>query len=214
MKRCLIVVDAQYDFFPASKEEYDQKLGGALAVKNAEQIIPVINKLLPEFDLVVFTKDWHPADMKAFASSRKGKEPFDTYKYGGETHVLWPDHCVQDTRGAMIHEDIDLSKIRNEFYIIKKGTDKNFHPYSGFGAPELEELLIDKGVDDVFIVGLATDYCVKDTCVDAALAGFKTVLVIDGTRAISDNLDDTLIELSDANVKIIESWEMNLFNLL
>lgn len=210
--KALIVVDAQYDFFPATKENYDSGQGGSLAVPNGDQIIPVINKLLNKFELVIFTKDWHPKDMRAFASNRKGKNPFDTYKYDGETHVLWPDHCVEDTYGAMIHEDIDLSQIQDKVYIVKKGTDKNFHPYSGFSAPELQDILEENKVDDVYIVGLALDYCVKDTCIDSAMAGFKTVLIIDGTKPIVENIDDTLVELSEANVKIIESWEFGLFN--
>lgn len=202
--KALIVVDAQNDFFP----------GGSLAVPNGDKILPVVNKLIDKFDLVIFTMDWHPQTMKAFASNREGKEPFETYKYGGETHVLWPDHCVQETPGAMIHKGIDMDKIPNEVYFVKKGEDKNFHPYSGFGAPELEELLVQKGVDDVYVCGLALDYCVKDTCIDAAMSGFKTVLVMDGTAPINKDIDDTLVELSDANVKIIEAWEMGLFNLL
>lgn len=204
MKRALIVVDAQNDFFE----------GGSLAVANSNKILSVINKQINKFDLVIFTMDWHPQDMRAFASNRKDKKPFDTYQYDGETHTLWPDHCVQDTEGAKIHKDINMDNIKDEVYFIKKGTDKNFHPYSGFSAPELEELLLKKKVDDVFVVGLATDYCVKDTCIDSAMAGFKTVLIMDGTAPINENIDDTLVELSDANVKIIESWEMGLFNLL
>lgn len=202
--RALIVVDVQNDFCP----------GGSLAVTDGDKVIPVINKLLTKFELVIFTKDWHPENMKAFASNKKGKKPFDTYKYGGETHILWPDHCVQNTPGADLHKDIKFDNINGEFYIIKKGTDENFHPYSGFGGTELAEFLREKNVDDVFITGLALDFCVKDTCIDASHEGFKTVLIIDGTKPIESDISETLIALSEANVKIIESWELGLFNLM
>lgn len=202
-KKCLLVVDVQNDFCP----------GGSLPVPDGDKVIPVINKLMSKFELVIFTKDWHPADMKAFASNRKNKKPFDTYKYDGETHVLWPDHCVQNTPGADLHKDLNLGDINGEFYIFKKGTDSKYHPYSGFGGTELAEFLREKEVDDVFVTGLALDYCCVDTAIDASHEGFKTVMVIDATRPINENIDETLIKLSEANVKIIESWELPLFNL-
>ncbi len=214
-RKALIVVDAQYDFMPVSEEDYKNGMGGALAVKDGDQIIPVINDLLNEFVLIIFTKDWHPMGMKAFASSYKTKKPFDTYKVKGEVDTLWPDHCIQNTRGADLHEDIDFGSIDGDFYIFKKGMDKNSHPYSGFGAEGLEDFLNEKGVEQVFICGLALDYCVRDTAVDAALKGFESIVLIDATKAIaqdSEGLLDTLMDFQEAGVKIIESWEWLIFN--
>jgi len=212
--KALIVVDAQKDFMPATVENYESGQGGALAVPGGDQIVPVINELLPKFDLVIFTQDWHPKGMKGFASSHKDKQPFDTYKVDGKEDTLWPDHCIKESYGAMIHEGIDFSLINGDFYIFKKGEDINKHPYSAFDGTGLSFFLQDRGVTDIFVVGLATDFCVKDTAIDGAWQGFKTVVVKDATRSISENLDDTFIAFSENNVKIIESWELPLFNLM
>ncbi len=203
-KKVLIVVDAQYDFMP----------GGSLAVPEGDKIIPVINNLLPNFDLVIFTKDWHDKDMKAFASNHKDKKPFDKYIVKGKEDTLWPSHCVQGTHGADIHEDIDMGLIKGDFYIFKKGMDKKDHPYSGFGAKGLTEFLEEREVEDVYIVGLATDYCVKDTAVDSAKLGFKTIIIKDACKPINKDLDNVYEELYNANVNIIENWEMSLYNLI
>ena len=213
-RKALIVVDAQYDFMPATEKNYNNNLGGALAVAGGDQIISVINELLIKFELVIFTKDWHPEGMKAFASSYKTKKPFDTYKVNGIEDILWPDHCIQGTRGADIHEDIKLENINGDFYIFKKGMDKNHHPYSGFGAEGLEEFLNKRGVHEVFIVGLAFDYCVKDTAIDAAMKGFDSIVIEDGTRPIDSNINPTLELFHQAGVKMIESWELDMYNLL
>ena len=214
--KALLVVDAQYDFVPVSKEEYENGQGGALAVPDGNQIIPVINKLLPQFDLIIFTKDWHPEGMNAFASSNPGKKPFDKYKVKGKEDTLWPDHCIQDTRGAAIHEGIDFALIKDEaeFYIFKKGLEKHSHPYSGFDGTGLGFFLREKNVDQIFVSGLALDFCVKDTAIDGAWLGFKTVVIKDACRAISKDLTDTNQALLDNNVKMIESWELPLFNLM
>lgn len=212
-KKALIVVDAQYDFMPASEEDYANGMGGALAVPEGDQIVPVINELLKKFQLVIFTKDWHPTGMKAFASSYKTKKPFDKYKVKGVEDTLWPDHCIQNTRGADIHEGINLDLIDGDFYIFKKGLTKDSHPYSGFGAEGLEEFLNEKGVEELFIVGLALDFCVKDTAIDAAMKGFDTVVIEDGTRPIDPNINSTLQEFQQAGVKLIESWEFDIYNL-
>jgi len=204
--RCLIVVDAQYDFFVVSKEDYLNGRGGALGVPDSSEIIPVINELLPKYDLIIFTKDWHVEDMEAFASSHEGKQPFDTYiNSKGEKDTLWPGHCVQNTRGADIHEGIDFDLIKKDFYIFKKGLKKDSHPYSGFGAEGLTEFLKEKGVDEVHIVGLATDYCCKDTAIDAVQNGFKTVFIIDGMRGINPDNSETIEELLNYGIDIIES---------
>lgn len=205
--RILIVVDAQKDFTPVSVEDYAKGLGGALAVPNGDEIMPVVNGLFPKFDLVIFTKDWHPNGMDAFASSHKGKNPFDTFiNADGVKDTLWPDHCVADTVGAEIHDDLDFSLIKGDFYIFKKGLSKNKHPYSGFGAEGLLTFLKDKNVKEVFVTGLATDYCVKDTVIDSAKAGFKTTVIWDACRGIAEDLKPTR-DLFDKtkNVTVINS---------
>jgi nicotinamidase/pyrazinamidase len=206
-KKALIVVDAQYDFMPVSKEDYENGMGGALAVKEGDQIIPVINELLKNFDLVIFTKDWHPIGMNAFASSHKSKKPFDTYEVNGVSDTLWPDHCVQNTMGAEIHKDIDFSLIKGDFYIFKKGLDKNCHPYSGFGAEGLLEFLQERKVEELVIVGLATDFCVKDTVLDSVKYGFKTTVIWDGCRGILEDLTSTLDTFFDAGVNVTDLEE-------
>ena len=194
--KALIVVDAQYDFMP----------GGALAVENGDEIVPVINDLLPDFDLVIFTKDWHPNDMDAFASQHPGANAFEEYQTeDGKKDTLWPPHCIQNTRGADIHEGIDMGLIKGDFYIFKKGTEKFQHPYSGFGAEGLEEFLRDRGVTSLFIVGLALDYCVKDTAIDAAKLGFESVVIQEGTRAIHPDINPTLQAFKEAGVKFIKN---------
>jgi len=211
MKSCLIVVDAQYDFIPVSEEDYKNKLGGALAVPDGDQIVPVINKLLPKFDLVIFTKDWHLRNNIYFASQHPGKKPFDQMIINGKMETLWPDHCIQDTQGAVILEDINFNLIDGEFFIFKKGDLPNWHPYGGFGdeikKTELENFLKERGVTDVIIVGLALDYCVKDTAIGAVEAGFKTTVIEDGTRAISEDLNELLTVFKEKKIRLIESYE-------
>ena len=161
--------------------------------------------MLPEFDLVIFTMDWHPNGMDAFASTYKGKKPFDKYtNKNGIEDVLWPDHCVQDTVGAQLHDNLDFGKIKGEMYIFKKGLEKNKHPYSGFGADGLIEFLKERDITDLYITGLATDYCVKDTALDGVKNGFKTNLVWDATRGIADDLGPTMLELFDNDVNVID----------
>ncbi len=203
--KALLVIDAQNDFMP----------GGSLAVTNGDKIIPIINKLLPQFDLVIFTKDWHPEEMDCFSSMHEGKNAFESFtNKQGTTDTLWPAHCVADTNGAKIHEDINMSLCKQDFYVFKKGLDKDYHPYSGFGADGLKEFLEEKGVEKTFIVGLALDYCVKDTAIDSAMNGFETIVVLDGTKPIDPNIESTLKEFIDAKVNIIENWELSMYNLL
>jgi len=204
--KALIVVDVQYDFCPVSDEDFKNGLGGALAVPDGNGVVPVINSLLPKFDLVIFTKDWHPEKMKAFASSHKGKKPFDTFtNKDGVTDTLWPDHCIQNTRGSELHDDINFDLIKGDFYIFKKGTEKNNHPYSGFGAEGLSDFLKEKGVTETVIAGLATDFCVKDTVLDSVKEGFDTTVIWDGCRGISDDLTPVLNEFFDIGANVIDS---------
>ena len=213
--KALLVIDVQYDFLPVSAEDYENGLGGALAVPEGNEIIPVINKLLPQFELVIFTKDWHPENMYAFASNHPGKKPFDKYfpliqpEVGDPIEdTLWPDHCVAETRGADIHDDIDFSLIKGNFYIFKKGLEKDSHPYSGFSETNLAEFLRNKYVDEVFIVGLATDYCVRDTAIDAVNEGFDTIVIEDGCKPINPDINEVLKIFDEKNISFIESWEI------
>lgn len=214
MKKALIIIDAQYDFMPASEEEYKNGMGGALAVNDGDKIVPVINELLPKYELVIFTKDWHLPDNVYFADTQ-GKQPFDQMELNGNLETLWPVHCVQNTRGADIHDGINFDLIKGDFYIIKKGIGKECHPYGAFGDKmedtKLNEFLKERGVEELDIVGLALDYCVKDTAIDAAANGYKTRIFIEGTRAITDNIDDVLLEFDEAGV-IVEEFYSNLYD--
>ena len=195
MKKALIVVDVQNDFCP----------GGSLAVQDGDKVVPIINKMIPEFDLVIFTMDWHPKNSDAFASNYKGKKPFDKYiNAQGEDDVLWPAHCVQDTIGAELHKDLDLSLIKGDFYFFKKGLNKDEHPYSGFGADGLLDFLTERGVTETYITGLATDYCVKATALDSVKNHFITKVVWDATRGIADDLGPTMNELFNNGVILID----------
>ena len=195
-QKALIVVDIQNDFCP----------GGSLAVPDGDKIIPVVNDLLSNFDLVIFTKDWHPANHSGFASEYVEKSAFDLFN--GE--VLWPDHCVQDTPGAEIHPDIDFSKCQKDFYIFKKGTEVNNNGYSAFEKTGLDDFLNERGVTEVYICGLATDYCVKNTAIDSALAGFDTYVLADACKSIDSDLTKTKQELFEAGAYFVDTWVVGL----
>ncbi len=202
--RFLILVDLQYDFMP----------GGALAVADGDQVVAVAKRLIPHFDGVVATQDWHPADHQSFASQRQGKIVGDLIELDGITQVLWPDHCVQGTQGAMLHEELDTDRIR---YVVQKGTDPRFDSYSGFfdnghrKSTGLPEFLKEHGVIDVAVMGLATDYCVKFTALDAVNLGLKTSLIEDGCRGVNlktGDVDRAIAEMKDAGVRIIVADEV------
>src|SRR4051812_35437807 len=158
--RALVLVDLQYDFLP----------GGALAVAEGDQTVPVATKLMKRFDTVVATQDWHPKDHQSFAANNPGKQVGELSTLGGLPQVMWPVHCVQNSRGADFHDDINRSKITAVF---RKGTDANVDSYSGFfdnghkKATGLGDWLKQKRVDRLYVLGLATDYCVKFTVLDA-----------------------------------------------
>lgn len=173
----LILVDIQYDFIP----------GGALAVDDGHAVVPTANRVQSRFDLVVATQDWHPPDHGSFASNHPGRKPGEMTELGGLPQVLWPDHCVQGTPGAEFHESLDLSRIARVF---RKGTDPEIDSYSGFfdnghrKSTGLGEYLREQGVRSVFVMGLATDYCVRWTALDAIQLGFRTHLIEDGSRGV------------------------------
>ncbi len=173
----LIVIDVQNDFCP----------GGALAVSDGDAVVPVINRLSQRFDHAVLTQDWHPAGHSSFATAHPGSAPFQTVMmpYGEQT--LWPDHCVQGTSGAAFHPR--LSTERAEL-VIRKGFRREIDSYSAFFENDrrtptgLSGYLRDRGLQRLFLVGLATDYCVHYSAVDACRLGFETVVVESGCRAI------------------------------
>ena len=177
MKRALILVDIQNDFIP----------GGALAVADGDATVPVANRLQPHFDLVVATQDWHPADHGSFASNHPGRKPGELAELGRLPQVLWPDHCVQGSHGAEFHRDLDLTHVARVF---RKGTDPAIDSYSGFfdnghrKATGLGDYLHEQQVTDVYVMGLATDYCVKWTVLDALQLGFRTHFIEDGSRGV------------------------------
>lgn len=179
--KALIIVDVQNDFLP----------GGALAVKDGFAIIPIINSLQKKFELIVATQDWHPPDHKSFASSHPGKKIFDEIDLYGLPQVLWPDHCVQQTKGAEFSTDLDTKKIEA---IFRKGMDKNIDSYSGFydngkrKSTGLAAYLEGRGITSVFVAGLAADFCVYFTALDALELGFKTTIITDATKAIDNEL--------------------------
>ncbi|HEU5162417.1 MAG TPA: bifunctional nicotinamidase/pyrazinamidase [Thermoanaerobaculia bacterium] len=177
MKTALIIVDVQNDFIP----------GGALPTRGGDQVVPVINALQPRFDLRVATQDWHPRDHGSFASNHPGRRPGERIELGGLPQVLWPDHCVQESWGARFHPDLDMSRVDE---IIRKGTDPEIDSYSGFfdngrrKATGLEAWLRARDVTDVYVTGLATDYCVLWTARDALDLGFRVHVVEDACRGV------------------------------
>lgn len=176
--RALIIVDVQNDFLP----------GGALAVPEGDQVIPVINRILDGYALVVATQDWHPADHESFASQHEGRSPGEVVDLHGLDQVLWPDHCVQGSGGAAFADALDQAPIARVF---RKGQDPQVDSYSGFfdngrrGNTGLAAWLRERGVTQVDVVGLATDYCVKFTALDAAEQGFATRLIEDACRGVN-----------------------------
>ncbi|QDT44486.1 nicotinamidase/pyrazinamidase [Gimesia alba] len=181
--KALILVDLQYDFLP----------GGALAVSEGDQIISVANEWMPRFELVVATQDWHPENHQSFASQHDNKQIGDVIELRGLEQVLWPDHCVQGTSGAELHADLHADRITRVFH---KGTDTYIDSYSGFfnnchqHSTGLAEYLKERAVDEVVIMGLATDYCVKYTALDAIKLGLKTSLIREGCRGVNLKPDD------------------------
>lgn len=173
----LIIVDIQYDFLP----------GGALAVAGGDEVIPVINRIQKDYDLVVATQDWHPTGHHSFASAHPGNQPFETIDLHGLEQVLWPDHCVQGTVGAKLSDQLDARRIEA---IFRKGTDPTIDSYSGFfdngkrKRTGLAGYLHDRGVTAVSVCGLAADYCVYFTAMDALQLGFETRILEDAVRAI------------------------------
>ena len=203
MTAALIVVDIQNDFLP----------GGALAVPRGDETVAIANRLMSLFPTVVLTADWHPADHSSFASQHAGKSPYDVVPMPYGNQVLWPDHCVAGTTGADFAAGLETVRAHA---VIRKGTDKNCDSYSGFLAADrktptgLAGYLKSRGVTTVFVCGLATYFCVAWPAQDAAVAGFKTYLIEDASRAIDagGSLAAAMAGLKTAGVGVIEKKDV------
>lgn len=200
----LLLVDIQNDFCA----------GGALAVPDGDAVVPVANALAPRYELVVATRDFHPASHLSFAVNHPGKQPYEMTDLDGLPQVLWPPHCVQGTRGAELHPGLDQRDIARVF---TKGTDPRIDSYSAFfdnghrKSTGLGDFLRERGVTDLVVLGLATDYCVKWTALDARSLGFGVRVVEDGCRGVGlgpDDVPNALQELRAAGVQIVRSTEL------
>jgi len=175
--KALIIVDLQYDFLP----------GGSLEVPKGDEIIPIINNIQKDYDLVVATQDWHPDNHKSFASQHIDKLPFELIDLNGLEQILWPDHCIQGSFGSEISDDLDDRKIEA---IFRKGMDERIDSYSGFydnGRRKdtgLAGYLRARNINEVHVCGLAADFCVYFTAMDAISEGFKTSIISKATKAI------------------------------
>lgn len=195
--KALIVVDIQNDFCP----------GGALAVAGGDEIVPLVNRMIAGFDHVVLTQDWHPAGHSSFASTHAGRRPYETVEmpYGPQT--LWPDHCVQGTGGADFHPGLDWTKAQ---MVIRKGFRGAIDSYSAFFENDrttptgLAGYLRERGLSDLTFVGLATDFCVAYSALDAVRAGFSATVTLDACRAIDlgGSLDAMTREMAGAGVTL------------
>ena len=205
--KALILVDLQNDFLPAV----------ALPVPDGDQVIPLANHIQQRFDLVVATQDWHPANHASFAASHPGKVPGDVIDLNGLQQTLWPIHCVQNTAGSAFAPNLDISRVRKVF---RKGTDPGIDSYSGFfdnghrKPTGLDLYLKQAGVTETYVLGLATDYCVKFTALDAQELGFATYVLADACRGVDLQTGDVAAALHDmatAGVQIITgdaSWKV------
>jgi nicotinamidase/pyrazinamidase len=202
--KALVIIDVQNDFMP----------GAPLEVPFGDTIIPVINQLQNHFDLVVTTQDWHPQNHISFASNHPNKKPFAKISLRGIDQILWPDHCVQDTQGAMFHPALETSKIAA---IFRKGMNAEVDSYSGFYdnghqvSTGLAGYLREKGVNEVYYCGLAADICVYYTIKDSVMEGFHSTLVEDASQPLSIKVFASLKnELSELGVRIFNSKEVML----
>lgn len=193
---CLVMVDIQNDFMP----------GGALAVPNGDEIVPLVNRIAPQFHWVVAAQDWHPPGHASFASVHPGKKPFETMRLSYGDQVLWPDHCVQGSEGAAFHRALSLAPAQ---LVVRKGYRREVDSYSVFVEADrrtptgLAGWLREVGVRRLWFAGLATDFCVLWSTLDARAAGFEANVIEDACRAIDLNgsLDAAWREMSAAGVR-------------
>jgi len=204
VKKALIVVDMQNDFMPT----------GSLPVKESDELTQLINQLMPRFDLVVASQDWHPADHGSFASQYPGKKPGETVILDGLEQILWPPHCIQETKGAEFVEGLEVKKISHVFH---KGIHKNVDSYSAFydnehrHATGLGRFLKAQKVTDVYLVGVATDYCVKYSALDACALRLRTHVIIDACRGVElkqGDVERAIGEMNQAGARIVTHRHM------
>jgi nicotinamidase/pyrazinamidase len=200
----LILVDLQNDFLP----------GGALAVPHGDEVIPLANELQQRFELVLATKDWHPPDHGSFAANHPGKQPGDRIILDGIEQILWPMHCVQNTHGADFAAAFDTSQVAHVFH---KGTDPMIDSYSTFfdnahrRHTGLAHYLEKRGIHDIYLMGLALDYCVKYSTLDARHLGLNTHVIVDGCRGIElepGDIDRALDEMKCAGAVLLKSSDL------
>lgn len=203
--RSLLLVDLQNDFMP----------GGALAVAEGDAVVGVANALVPRFSLVVASQDWHPAGHGSFASAHPGGRPGDVIDLAGVEQVLWPDHCVQDAPGASFHSGLDVAGIDR---VVRKGTDPAVDSYSAFFDNDrrrdtgLAAFLEKSGAEELVVLGLATDYCVKYTVLDACGLGFGVTVITDGCRAVDlvpGDGDRAFAEMRSAGARLVTLDELD-----
>ena len=198
--RALLIVDVQNDFCP----------GGALEVPEGDEVVPVINNIIGAFDHVLQTQDWHPAGHQSFASSHPQHDPYDVIEVGYGEQVLWPDHCVEGTDGAAFHPDLDTTHTE---LVLRKGFRPEIDSYSAFFENDgetrtgLAGYLRERGIDTLYVCGLATDFCVKWSAVDGRAEGFDVFVVEEATRGIDQNgsLAQAWKEMNDAGVQVISA---------
>ena len=199
----LIIVDAQYGFMP----------GGGLAVADGDAVVPVINRIAPRFANVVLTQDWHPADHISFAANHPGRAPFETITLPYGEQVLWPTHCVQGTRDAALHDELCVPQAQ---LIIRKGFHRDVDSYSAFMEADrrtstgLAAYLKARGISKLYLCGLATDYCVAWSALDARAAGFEATVIEDACRAIDLNgsLARAWADMAAAGVGRVQSTDI------
>jgi nicotinamidase/pyrazinamidase len=200
----LIIVDLQNDFLA----------GGALAVPGGDEVLPLANELQRRFDVVLATQDWHPPDHGSFAANHPGKKPGDRIMLDGIEQILWPVHCVQNTHGAEFAPSFDTTRIDHVFH---KGIDPRIDTYSTFfdnahrRSTGLADYLEDRAIKDIYLLGLALDYCVKYSALDARQLGLMTHVILDGCRGIDlhpEDVDLALKEMKAAGAVIVQSGEL------
>lgn len=201
--KALLIVDVQNDFCPS----------GALAVKNGDAIIPIINKLSSNFDTIILTQDWHPSGHSSFASTHPGKEPYSTVPMDYGEQVLWPDHCIQGTLGAEFHPALRVEAAQ---LILRKGFRSGIDSYSAFyendqeTATGLTGYLDNRMIEELYICGLATDFCVKWTAIDGMAEGFEVMVIEDAVAGIDleNSAEKAWKEMEEAGVERVKSTEI------
>jgi nicotinamidase/pyrazinamidase len=200
----LLVIDVQNDFCP----------GGNLSVEQGDEVVEVINRIMPSFSRVIVTQDWHPRDHISFASTHPGRRPLDRIEVDGVPQMVWPDHCIQGTTGAELHPRLDIRKVA---LVLRKGMNPRIDSYSAFFENDkktdtgLRHYLKGLGAREIVLCGLATDFCVFASAMDARGLGFRVILVNDACRGVDSppgSVAEALSEMSRVGVRIVDSAEL------